>query len=218
VFKSLWQKWMGRDQAKMRPIVVDERSIRESFELSAADDEHFPQEIDPRIQHVRRVIDALQTQSGFVLDAGSGKGRHAKHVAAELPKLKPVCLDLSHAMLKHVALPSVAAQASLQQLPFANQSFAGAYAIESLEHVPDPQHCVAELCRVLQPGAPIVIIDKNAEHWGRLPTPAWERWFYQSEVESWLQPFCHQIHSQPLSYWADVAPDGLFLIWHAVKR
>ena len=52
-------------------------------------------------------------------------------------------------------------------LPFENESFDAAYATESLEHAVDIERAVAEICRVVKPGGRIVIIDKNAEHWGR---------------------------------------------------
>ena len=46
-------------------------------------------------------------------------------------------------------------------------SFDAAYATESLEHAVDIETAVDEMCRVVRPGGRIVIIDKNAEHWGR---------------------------------------------------
>ena len=47
---------------------------------------------------------------------------------------------------------------------------------------------VAELARIVEPGGRIVIIDKNAEAWGRLETPEWERWFGRKELERLLEP------------------------------
>ena len=73
------------------------------------------------------------------------------------------------------------------------------------------------MCRVVKPGGRIVIIDKNAEHWGRFKTPEWERWFKRGEIEGLLQRHCREVRSQFLSYWEDVEPDGLFLAWLATK-
>jgi malonyl-CoA O-methyltransferase len=81
----------------------------------------------------------------------------------------------------------------------------------------DIERAVAEICRVLKPGASLVIIDKNAEHWGRLDTPHWEKWFHRDELERLLRRHCRSVSSQPISYWEDVPPDGLFLAWLASK-
>ena len=67
------------------------------------------------------------------------------------------------------------------------------------------------------PGGRIVIIDKNAEHWGRLKTPAWEKWFRREALEKLLRRDCSQVSSQLISYWEDVPPDGLFLAWKAIR-
>jgi malonyl-CoA O-methyltransferase len=105
----------------------------------------------------------------------------------------------------------------MTELPFAASTFDCVYATESLEHAVDVELAVDEMCRVLKPGGKLVIIDKNAEHWGRLKTPAWERWFGRKELEQLLTRNCHDVHSEFLSYWEDVAPDGLFLVWFAQK-
>jgi malonyl-CoA O-methyltransferase len=73
------------------------------------------------------------------------------------------------------------------------------------------------MCRVLKPGGKLAIIDKNAEHWGRFKTPAWERWFSRGELEKLLREKLHSVSSEYISYWEDVAPDGLFLVWYAQK-
>jgi ubiquinone/menaquinone biosynthesis C-methylase UbiE len=102
-------------------------------------------------------------------------------------------------------------------LPFPNEAFEAAYATESLEHAVDIESAVAEMCRVVRPGGRIVIIDKNAEHWGRLETPAWEKWFKRAELEKLLRGHCREVSSDFISYWEDVPPDGLFLAWKAVR-
>jgi ubiquinone/menaquinone biosynthesis C-methylase UbiE len=102
-------------------------------------------------------------------------------------------------------------------LPLASASCAGAYATESLEHAVDIPRAVEELCRIVKPGGRIAIIDKNAEAWGRLETPAWEQWFGRKQLEKLLRGHCKHVESRPISYWEDVAPDGLFLAWLAIK-
>ena len=66
---------------------------------------------------------------------------------------------------------------SMTALPFEDGWFDAAYATESLEHAVEIDEAVGEICRVVKPGGRIAIIDKNAEHCGKLKTPEWERWF-----------------------------------------
>src|SRR5512133_1899170 len=105
----------------------------------------------------------------------------------------------------------------MTELPFKNAFFHAAYATESLEHALEIDKAVAEISRVVKPGGRIAIIDKNAEQWGRLETPEWEKWFTRKELESLLHRHCHRVSSRFISYWEDVEPDGLFLAWLAEK-
>jgi ubiquinone/menaquinone biosynthesis C-methylase UbiE len=105
----------------------------------------------------------------------------------------------------------------MTELPFEDAFFDAAYATESLEHAVEIGRAVAEMCRVVKPGGRIAIIDKNAAARGRLKTPEWEKWFGRKELERLLARHCRQVSSRPISYWEDVAPDGLFLAWLAVK-
>ncbi len=152
-----------------------------------------------------------------VLDAGCGKGRFARLVRERLPDAEIWGLDVSRRMLQFVPEEVRRCAASITELPFPDSCFDAAYATESLEHAVDIPGAVAELCRVVRPGGRIVIIDKNAEQWGRLETPEWERWFGRKELERLLRRDCRTVHSNPISYWEDVDPDGLFLAWRATK-
>lgn len=215
---KLFDKWFGRPRPprNLTPDLATE--IRRSFEESAADEEHFPSTIDPRIYHVRFVVETLgPLGTGRALDAGCGKGRFARIVREQNPAATVVAMDLAVAMLR-CADPALARVAgSLVSLPFADASFDGAYATESLEHAVDIEAAVAELCRVLKPGGRLAIIDKNAAQWGRLETPAWEKWFHRDELLKLLRRHCREAGCRPISYWEDVEPDGLFLAWRAVK-
>jgi SAM-dependent methyltransferase len=81
----------------------------------------------------------------------------------------------------------------------------------------DIERAVAEMCRVVKPGGKLVVIDKNAAHWGRFETPQWEKWFGEEELKGLLERRCRHVECRPISYWEDVEPDGLFLCWTAVK-
>jgi malonyl-CoA O-methyltransferase len=197
---------------------ADPAAIRAFFNEAAADEEHYPSTIDPRILHVKIVLEHLGDLDGKrVADVGCGKGHFARIVKERNPAATVVALDLAEAMLKPIPAEIERVAASMTALPLATEAFDGAYATESLEHAIDIPAAVAELVRIVKPGGRIVIIDKNAEAWGRLKTPEWERWFGRKELEKLLARHCREVASQPLSYWEDVEPDGLFLVWLAVK-
>jgi malonyl-CoA O-methyltransferase len=200
------------ESPQMTPDLITE--IRRSFESAAIDEEHFPSTIDPRIYHVKLVVDHIgDVGRGRVLDAGCGKGRYARIVKEHNPQALVAAMDLAVSMLGYADANLARTAGSLLDLPFATASFDGVYATESLEHAVDIERAVAELCRVLKPGGRLVIIDKNAEQWGKLDTPHWEKWFHKDELIKLLRRHCQQVEARPISYWEDIEPDGLFLAW-----
>jgi len=192
--------------------------IQASFDEASRDEEHFPSTIDPRIYHVKLIADHLGDLRGKrVLDVGCGKGRFARVFHERQPDAELWGLDISAEMLRYVPAGIQTRAGSMTDLPFPDGWFDAAYATESLEHAVEIDKAVAEICRVVKPGGRIAIIDKNAEHWGRLETPEWEKWFTRKELESLLRRHCRAVSSRFISYWEDVEPDGLFLAWLAEK-
>jgi malonyl-CoA O-methyltransferase len=210
---GLWNRWRrGKRQA------ASIAEVREYFERAAADQQHYPEEIDPRILHVRFVLEQLGPLGrGRAADIGSGKGRFARLVKQYNPEATIVAVDIAEAMLRRVPDGVDRVVASMTQLPFAPASLDGAWAVESLEHAVDIEAAIGELGRVVRPGGRVAIIDKNIEQWGRLETPAWEQWFGRRDLERQLRRHFREVASAPISYWEDVPADGLFLAWRAVK-
>jgi ubiquinone/menaquinone biosynthesis C-methylase UbiE len=205
-----WRR-LGQHPAPLPEII-------EHFNQRAADEEHFPSTIDPRIYHVQLLLEYFGDLNGKrALDVGCGKGRFARVLHERYPESKMVGFDLAEAMLRYVPAPVRVCAGSMTALPFVSESFDCAYATESLEHALDVDAAVAEMCRVVKPGGRIAIIDKNIEQWGRLETPSWEKWFGRKQLERILARHCGQVSSREISYWEDVAPDGLFLAWLAEK-
>jgi ubiquinone/menaquinone biosynthesis C-methylase UbiE len=212
---SLFDRFRNKRPPSSNP---DPAAIRRFFNDAAGDEEHYPSTIDPRIFHVKLVLDHLGDLAGRrVADVGCGKGRFARVIAERQPAASIVAIDLAEAMLAHVPASIDRCAASMTALPIATASCDGAYATESLEHALDIPLAVAELCRIVKPGGHIVIIDKSAAAWGRLETPDWERWFDRKELERLLARDCREVSSREISYWEDVEPDGLFLAWVATK-
>jgi len=192
--------------------------IQTSFDEAAGDEEHFPSTIDPRIYHVKLIREHLgDLRKRRVLDVGCGKGRFARVFLEQEPEAEIWGLDISEKMLRYVPAGIRTRAGSMTELPFEDGFFDGAYATESLEHAVEIGKAVHEICRVVKPGGRIAIIDKNAEQWGRLNTPEWEKWFTRKELEQLLRRDCREVSSRLISYWEDVEPDGLFLAWLAVR-
>jgi len=213
-----FRKKITPTSAGSKDVQTSPGEIRDFFNRAAADEEHFPTTIDPRIYHVKLLLGHMGDLNGKrVADLGCGKGRFARIIAQSNPSASVVALDLAEAMLRHVDPGIHKVAATLTALPLASASCDGAYATESLEHAVDIETAVAELCRIVKPGGRILVIDKNAEAWGRLETPEWERWFGRREMETLLKRHCRKVTSKPISYWEDVAPDGLFLAWMAIR-
>jgi malonyl-CoA O-methyltransferase len=218
--RSIWQRLSGAEaNFPARTLDPELRAkIRGSFDEASRDEEHFPSTIDPRIQHVQVLLKFFgDLTDKSVLDVGCGKGRFAKVLQERNPRAEIWGLDISEEMLRFVPAGIHTRAGSMTELPFADSTFNCAYATESLEHAVDIDRAVSEMCRVVKPGGKLVIIDKNAEHWGKLKTLAWERWFTRDELETLLARNCRKVRSEYLSYWEDVKPDGLFLAWFADK-
>jgi len=204
--------------SKPKPRATPLRDIVQHFNDAAADEANFPSTIDPRIYHVQLLLEYFGDLNGKrVLDVGCGKGRFARVLAERYPRASLVGFDLAEAMLRHLPAGVGACAGSMTALPFPAGAFDCVYATESLEHAVEIDVAVAEVCRVVRPGGRIAIIDKNAQQWGRLKTPDWEKWFGRKELERLLARHCAKVSSRPISYWADVAPDGLFLAWLAER-
>lgn len=213
-----WRRLIGRSPARSRLTPELRERIRSSFDEASRDEEHFPSTIDPRIWHVKLILEHLGDLAGKrVLDAGCGKGRFARIVRERSPEAEIWGLDISEEMLRYVPEGIHTRAGSMTALPFEDGYFDAAYATESLEHAVEIETAVAEICRVVKPGGRIAVIDKNAEQSGRLETPEWERWFTRKELEKLLGRHCRQVSSRFISYWEDVEPDGLFIAWTAVR-
>jgi malonyl-CoA O-methyltransferase len=205
-----------RPPQRLTPDLRDR--IRSSFNEASRDEEHFPSTIDPRIYHVKLILDYFgDLASKRVLDVGCGKGRFARILRQRHPAAEIWGLDISEEMLKFVPEGIHTRAGSMTELPFADGEFDAAYATESLEHAVEIDVAVHQICRVVKPGGRIVIIDKNADQAGRLKTPEWEKWFQRKELEKLLSRDCREVTSRFISYWEDVEPDGLFLAWLAEK-
>jgi SAM-dependent methyltransferase len=92
---------------------------------------------------------------GRVLDLGCGTG----HSFALLAPRASVGVDLSAEALASQARETLVAD--MRELPLPSASFQSVLAVQSIEHVPDPERVVAEARRVLVPGGTAVFVTPN---------------------------------------------------------
>ncbi len=92
---------------------------------------------------------------GRVLDLGCGVGHSFELLA---PRVS-VGVDVDPAVL--VGQERETCAADMRELPFPDHSFGSVLAVQSLEHVPDPERVLAEATRVLEPGGLAVFVTPN---------------------------------------------------------
>jgi len=102
-----------------------------------------------------RTLDDLfvTADPGSLLDVGCGEGVLTHQWAQRMGDKRIVGIDLDdphlHALWEGRQAPNLTYQVmKAENLPFADGEFDVASAIEVLEHVPDPEHTVAEMARV----------------------------------------------------------------------
>src|SRR5215472_2532312 len=93
--------WKRRARQQLTPDL--RQRIRSSFDEASQDEEHFPSTIDPRIYHVKLILDYFgDLAEKRVLDVGCGKGRFARILQDRHPRAEIWGLDISAEMLKFV--------------------------------------------------------------------------------------------------------------------
>lgn len=119
----------------------------------------------------RQTVDALQVVAGSrILDLATGTGDMAIMVAERIPNCTVVGLDPSAGMLAvgrdKVAARGLGARIELVhgdacQLPFPDQSFDGITMGYGIRNVFDRPKALAEMARVLKPGARVAILETS---------------------------------------------------------
>jgi ubiquinone/menaquinone biosynthesis C-methylase UbiE len=134
-----------------------------------------------------------------ILDVGSGAGQIAKHIIKYSdPQAEITCFDLSHEMLRRARnrLKSPRPRfvvADLTTLPFPDGTFDCVTCGYVLEHLPDPRVGLAELSRVMQPGAKMLLLATEDTFSGAWTSRLWCCRTYNREE---LAGICSQVGLQ----------------------
>jgi 2-polyprenyl-3-methyl-5-hydroxy-6-metoxy-1,4-benzoquinol methylase len=115
-----------------------------------------------------RTLDELFVQADpqSLLDVGCGEGVLTEKWARRLGDKRVVGIDLDdpalHAEWEQRRAPNLEYRVmKAERLPFADGEFELAAAIEVLEHVPEPEHTVAEMARVARGGHLLVSVPRE---------------------------------------------------------
>jgi len=146
---------------------------------SAAAQAYLSRIDDSFVDHFLR----LGVPAGSVLDVGCGPGDILIKLAARLPHLSFLGVDLSHAMLAlararaaAAALPNLRFEyADAKSLPYSHTSFAAVISNSLIHHLTDPVPFLNEVARVVSPAGAVLLRDIR-----RPPSflfPLWCRWF-----------------------------------------
>lgn len=154
------------------PILPPKQRIRQAFNQAAPT-------YDAAAGVQREVSDRLAAylaQTGgdlnpnAILDAGCGTGYSARWLAHRWPRAEQVLLDFAPAMLTIACIQHPGARtvcADLEALPFSSGGFGGYWSSLAWQWN-DPQRCLAEAVRVLQPGGWLAVATLGADNFPEL--------------------------------------------------
>jgi sterol 24-C-methyltransferase len=106
------------------------------------------------------------TDNALVLDAGAGNGDVAIYMARKGLKIEAIELVDMHVgwakanvKSKHLDGQIEVSQGDYEKLEFDNETFDGAYTMETLVHAGDPNQAMREFYRVLKPGGVVTHVE-----------------------------------------------------------
>ena len=133
------------------------------------------------VEHCRRRMEPLLKPQEFCrgIVVGCGNGDEAVYLGRAFPSGAVVGVDLDSRFSLRARAQGCVARADALRLPFRDLTFDFAAAFHSLEHVADPRAALAEVHRVLRPGAPFYVGVPNRQrlvgYLGSFDATTWQK-------------------------------------------
>lgn len=154
-------------------------------------------DLEKRLEVIFRLLpggDGLRGKE--LLDAGCGTGWFSRAAAERGARVTSI--DIGPRLLEKVKekCESARVEGSLLEMPFPDASFDLIICTEAIEHTPDPQRAVTELCRALKPGGALALtVPNRLWHFGAVlanalalrPYEGRENWVRPRELRDWLR-------------------------------
>ena len=110
-----------------------------------------------------------------------------------LRRAKPSASTLTPEALAGQDRPTVVAD--MRDLPFPDASFASVLAVQSIEHVPDPERVLEEVVRVLEPGGTAVLVTPNRLKFAR-PDEIIDPYHYVEYAPAEVRALCERFFAE----------------------
>ncbi|MEA5446084.1 methyltransferase domain-containing protein [Gammaproteobacteria bacterium AB-CW1] len=169
------------------PEKAHQTAAREYDRLAPIYEERWSSYIEASIAATERRL-ALEP-AGQLLDVGCGTGRLLARLRQSHPEWELTGTDLSTGMLDvaHRRLDDEVslARAPAEQLPFANATFDVLVSTSAFHYIPDPARALAEMRRVLRPGARLLITDWCRDYLSMRALDRWLRWRDPAHFRTW---------------------------------
>lgn len=141
-------------------------------------------------QAVFKIVSRLNPLTAKILDIGSGKGKYVGKLQAlgfNITGVEPAEKLIQDA---HQLYPKAEfVKGTATEIPYADNTVDCILCIEVLEHIPNTEKAIQEMCRVLKPTGQLIIIDKNIHSWHYLyfvPTSIWK--YTKEHLNQWMYP------------------------------
>ena len=146
----------------MSSSVYDQQRVRRAFDRAAGQYDRFAVLQHEVCQRLLEKLDVVRLEPRWILDAGSGTGSAIPGLFQRYRRAQLVSLDLSEEMLKQAVRRGSLLRAphpvcaSIEQLPFADNSFELVFSSLSMQWCNDINIALKEALRVLKPGGLLV--------------------------------------------------------------